>query len=69
MDNQKHNAQELPPEEADRLIELHAPRLLNQILEQCWQDKRVARRLLERVLSDLDPAAPAPKREPDWWKH
>ena len=53
-----YNTEQPAPEEADRLIGLFAPRLVNQVLEQCWQDKRTARRVLLAALLRLEEGQP-----------
>ena len=49
-----YNTEQPAPEEADRLVALFAPRLVHQVLEQCWQDKRTARRVLLAALLKLE---------------
>ncbi len=49
-----YNIEQLAPEETARLVALFAPRLVNQLLEQCWQDKSTARRVLLAALIKLE---------------
>ena len=49
-----YNTEQPAPEEADRLVALFAPRLVHQVLEQCWQDKRTARRVLLAALLKME---------------
>jgi prevent-host-death family protein len=50
----RYNVAQVEPAEIDRLVALFAPRLVNQVLEQCWQDKATARRVLLHALLKLD---------------